>query len=221
LSEPERVRQAVLTSEAAVRLLNGEPGVGKTYFGCEIAENWLRNHRNKVLFLTFARNAVARIRQVYAARILDQMASERKQETFEFFKEGVRIETFAGFFWWLVESYGRYIGGGTNDRLWFMGSRSDSSIPIPPGYRPCTFDDVEADALTLVRIPEIRDLLSKLYPLVIIDEFQDVHDRLFDILCLLSYNARLVLLNGPGQCIYRSMKQFSPDSVLDPACSPR
>ena len=35
-------RQAALDSVAKVRLIEGAPGVGKTYFGCQLAQNELR-----------------------------------------------------------------------------------------------------------------------------------------------------------------------------------
>jgi len=69
-------RQAALDSVAKVRLIEGAPGVGKTYFGCQLAHNELQSRTvikksyQSILFLTFARNAVARIRQAYSEQTL-------------------------------------------------------------------------------------------------------------------------------------------------------
>ena len=101
-------RTKILKSAANVRLIEDEPGVGKTWFGCEVAQYELQNPalgvqpHQKILFLTFARNAVARIRDVFT----QQMHGDgEKAKTFAM---RVRIDTFCGFFWWLVEHYGRY-----------------------------------------------------------------------------------------------------------------
>lgn len=197
-----------------MRLIQGEPGVGKTWFGCELAQYELSNpslgvqRHKKILFLTFARNAVARIRQVFTQQTgLD----EKKGAEFR-----VQVETFAGFFWWLVESYGRYTRGGTTKRLWLIGSRRVANALVPSGYAGCTFDELEEKSLQLIRIQAVRRLMSEIYPLVIVDEFQDVHDRLFDIIGALGEKSRLVLLRGPGQCIYRELpgRVFNPDAVL-------
>ena len=64
-------RQAALESQSKVRLVTGAPGVGKTFFGCNVAEWELSSSQikispfQKIIFLTFARNAVARIREAY------------------------------------------------------------------------------------------------------------------------------------------------------------
>jgi DNA helicase-2/ATP-dependent DNA helicase PcrA len=208
-------RKEILKSDAMVRLVQGEPGVGKTWFGCELAQYELSNpslvvgRHQKILFLTFARNAVARIRQVFTKQTT---ADEKKKKEFT---KRVRIETFAGFFWWLVDSYGRYAKGGSTKRLWLIGSRRVSSIVIPSGYIGCTFDELEEIALRLVNIWAVRKLVSEIYPLVIVDEFQDVHERLFEIIAALGQESRMVLLRGQGQCIYRNLKQFDPEEILE------
>ena len=170
---PEKMdesRKRILESKARVRLIEGKPGVGKTWFGCELAHHELTHpalgvqSHQKILFLTFARNAVARIRQVFG----DQRLSDRTEA--DDLAKWVRIDTFCGFFWWLVESYGRYGLGGTSKRLWLIGSREVADAPIPDGYEGCTFDKVEVKSLELVQIQAMRKLISDMYPLMIIDE---------------------------------------------------
>ena len=220
----DSIRQSVLTSMAKVRLITGKPGVGKTYLGCEIAEYELCNinrsllPHQKILFLTFARNAVARIRQAYLERIsYDLTLSDRQKKARQsLFHERVCVNTFAGFYWWLVEAYGRYsYDDWAHQRPWFVGSRriSDHEV-VPHQYRGYTFDEIEQAAHSTLNVRGLRKLLSDLYPLIIIDEFQDVHDRLFEIITLLGGKSRLVLLRGPGQCIYQNLKHFEPETVL-------
>jgi DNA helicase-2/ATP-dependent DNA helicase PcrA len=126
----------------------------------------------------------------------------------------VRINTFHGFFWWLVESYSRYGPSGSTERPWLLGKKLIGLEFVPDGYRGYTFEAIEQSALRLLQIASIRYLISDLYPLLVIDEFQDVDDTLFDIIALLADKSKLVLLLGPGQCIYRGMKKFDPKEVL-------
>lgn len=214
------VREEILASTAPVRLVTGGPGVGKTYFGCELAERHLMSvdtaNRQKVLFLTFARNAVARIRQAYDQRILNDGGSgHTRRQRAEWLRDRIRLDTFAGFFWWVVENYGRYARGGSNLRPWLVGTHRVDGEMIPAGYEPYTFDVLEETALAVLRIAAVRGLVSAIYPLVIVDEHQDVHPRLQEIIALLGQGSRLVLLRGPSQCIYRGLKGFDPDAVLE------
>lgn len=199
-------RQNILFSSAHVRLIEGEPGAGKTWFGCQLANRELIEtipFHQKVLFLTFARNAVSRIREAYLTQFPDIKNYER-----------LRIDTFAGFFWWMVESYGRYSLNGILKRLWLCGSIKINGIIIPEGYEGVTFDAIEEKALELTQIKAIQILLSKIDPLIIVDESQDMSDRLSQIIINLAQKSRIVLLRGPGQCIYRNIYNFDPSSIL-------
>jgi len=213
----DALREQILQSDAKVRLIQGEPGVGKTWFGCQLAQHELDNpgmgvrSHQKVLFLTFARTAVARIREAFTRQ------ASLDEEKRKHFARRVRTGTFAGFFWWFVESYGRYVKeDGTTGRLWLIGSKRVAGIAIPSGYDGYTFDQLEERSLRLVQIPAVRRLISDVYPLVIVDEFQDVHDRLFTIIEAIGKGSRLALLRGPGQCIYRDLpgREFDPDAIL-------
>lgn len=199
-----------MESIAHSRLIQGKPGVGKTWFGCQLAQYEL-SHKigqdQKILFLTFARNAVARINEAFTKQITEK---ERKR-----IKKRLRIDTFAGFFWWLVESYGRYTKNGTSKHLWLVGSNKIEGMSIPEGYEGVTFDELEVIASKLLQIGVIGDLISDVYPLIIIDEFQDVSERLLNIIIGLGQKSKIVLLNGPGQCIYRNLYKFDPCKILE------
>lgn len=213
-------RQVVLNCTAKVRLITGKPGVGKTYFGCQIAKHAISHQdeigpQHRVLFLTYARNAVARIRQSLFAPV---GADETPSATYENqgrseLQNRIRLNTFHGFFWWLVECYGRYAQGGSRERPWLLGSRRIAD-DVPPGYRGYTFDEIVDLAHNTMEVKAVRDLVSSLYPLVVIDEFQDVEPTLFSVVALLGKESRLVLLSGPGQTIYRSLKAFNPEEVM-------
>lgn len=205
----DHVRRNILRSTAHVRLVEGEPGVGKTWFGCQLANYELTDvipHHQKVLFLTFARNAVARIRETF---------SRQFSESSEIVYKRLRIDTFAGFFWWFVESYGRYIHNGTLKRLWLLGSSRVETYSVPCGYEGIIFSEIEEKALEISKNELFQNLIFKIYPLIIVDEFQDVGERLFEIITNFGQKSRVVLLRGPGQCIYRSIYNFDPLYILE------
>ncbi|MBU3935791.1 AAA family ATPase, partial [Patescibacteria group bacterium] len=214
-------RQAALNSEARVRLIEGAPGVGKTYFGCQLAQYEFQAHRaikqsyQSVLFLTFARNAVARIRQAYLEQtcILQPGTIRRAVSTESPVASRVRIDTFAAFFWWLVDSYGRFAPGGSRLRPWFIGSRKTGADFVPEGHTGYTFDELKECARSILRVEAVQLLVSDVYPLVIVDEHQDIDLTLHKITVLLAKGSNLVLLRGPGQCIYRGLHKFNPDEV--------
>lgn len=220
-SKPDQ-RQAALNSVAKVRLIEGAPGVGKTYFGCQLAQYELQSHHaikesyQSVLFLTFARNAVARIRQAYLdqTRITKHGTIHRQPRGESDATSHVRIDTFAAFFWWLVDSYGRFVPGGSRLRPWFIGSRRSGADFVPDGHSGYTFEELKESARSILGIAAVQSLVSDIYPLVIVDEHQDIDLTLHEITVLLAKSSNLVLLRGPGQCIYRGLHKFDPDEVL-------
>lgn len=215
-------REAALNSPARIRLILGAPGVGKTYFGCELAQYELQTRcivkkpYQSVLFLTFARNAVARIRQAYVA----QAVAMRPGTTFRSLKNEkdlenrVRIDTFAAFFWWLVDSYGRFAPGGHCLRPWFIGAHRTGADFIPEGHIGYTFEELKEFARSILEVEAVQSLVSDVYPLVIIDEHQDIDLVLHEITILLARGSHLVLLRGPGQCIYQGLHKFDPNEVV-------
>lgn len=214
-------RTTALLSAAKVRLILGAPGVGKTYFGCEVAEHELDTSLSarpgRILFLTFARNAVARIRQSYLCHIAPSGSDAGNSGRLRRFSSRIELNTFAGFFWWLNEAYGRYAPGGAVGRPWLVASTRSADIPVPAGHVALDFEHLESEALGILSVPAVRRLISEVYPFIIVDEHQDVDTTLHDVLTLLGEESRLVLLHGEGQCIYGHMKHFDPGAMLEQA----
>ncbi|MCK4824196.1 UvrD-helicase domain-containing protein, partial [bacterium] len=107
-----------------------------------------------------------------------------------------------------------YAQGFSRRRPWLIGNSRTGSEIVPEQYKGYTFDELEQGALAVLQVNGIRSLISELYPLIIVDEFQDVDSPLFEIISLLGQGSRLVLLSGPGQCIYQGMKKFDPDAIM-------
>lgn len=200
---PKRVLDRIFASSSDSFLVTGAPGTGKTTLGCLLAASavergslGITGHKC-VLFLTFARNAVARIREALGRHLESPSAMS-------FADDRIRISTFHGFFWWLVDCYNRYTPSGSLQRPWLIGASRLSGIetPLPEGHRGFTFDELVEAALDTLGINAIRRLVSDVYPLVIVDEYQDVDERICSALRLLARDSRMVMLAGPGQAIY-------------------
>ena len=95
-----------------------------------------------------------------------------------------------------------------------IGSHKTGVDFVPEGHAGYTFDELKESARLILGVEAIQSLVSDLYPLVIIDEHQDIDLVLHEITVLLGKGSYLVLLRGPGQCIYRSLFKFDPDEVL-------
>lgn len=201
----------------------GAPGVGKTFFGCQLAVHELRSggvvrrSGQRVLFLTFARNAVAQIRKAYIDQSSSLEQAPPSGETVMTARDAmkrVRIDTFGAFCWWLVMAYARYLPDRGDEQPWLLGKQAVGGEHIPTGHVGYTFEQLHEVALAILEIPAVRSLVSDMYPVVIVDEHQDVDPVLHNILTLLCRESRGVLLRGPGQSVYGSMKAFDPEAIF-------
>lgn len=200
---PKEVLDRIFASSSSSFLVTGAPGTGKTTLGCSLAAGAVEHGLlgitgyKCVLFLTFARNAVARIREALGKHPKSPSAKS-------FADDRIHVSTFHGFFWWLVDRYNRYTPEGSLQRPWLIGTSRLPGIETPPpeGHRGFTFDELVEAALETLQITAIRRLVSRVYPLVIVDEYQDVDERICSALGLLARDSRMVMLAGPGQAIY-------------------
>jgi DNA helicase-2/ATP-dependent DNA helicase PcrA len=218
-------RQAILSSSAKVRVVLGAPGVGKTYFGCQLAGHEMRSRvivrrpGQRVLFLTYARNAVARIREAYAKQAEQGVPNPVSVTAIIAAGDAlqhVRIDTFGAFCWWLVTGYARYVPNRGKEQPWLLvGQQPVGGEYVPVGHTGYTFRQMYEEAGSVLGNPAVRSLVSDLYPLVIVDEHQDVDPLLHEIVKLLCEASHGVLLRGPGQSVYGSMMQFDPQQIYE------
>ena len=214
----EGQRPAVEAQEPAV-LITARPGRGKTTVALLFARRVLQRDQpdaikpsQHVLFLTFSRNAVYQIEQT-SGRVLDVESRAR-----------IRISTYHSFMWWLIQAFGRYNGlprrlgwmGATGERLCRRQAGGDQvgSYSLPEyaasSRGAISYGMFAPLALDLLRkSTTLRGLLHGLYPVVVVDEFQDTSDEQWEFVKLVSDGARLVCLADPDQMIFR----FSGASV--------
>jgi DNA helicase-2/ATP-dependent DNA helicase PcrA len=194
-------QRAAASSEAAVTLVLGGAGTGKTTAALWAARKALEAEGApdfaRALFLTFSRTAVEQI-------------ADRSQRVGEI-DNRVEISTFHAFALRMLRAFGAYAGRG----------RELPSIQTPTqrklfGADPdlLTYDELVPAAIALMRSSErIRSLVAERWPLVICDEFQDTSEDQWQLLTLLGDTARLVLLADPNQMIYTFVPGVGPERL--------
>lgn len=192
-------------------LVTGGPGSGKTTLALLKAQRHIASLEpgQEVLFLSFSRAAV---RQVLM-RCQDILtAGERRQIT---------VRTYHAFCMDILKSHGRLLNGRPPTVL-FPGpellakaqyngdwAAEVQRLAIEEGrYAFSTFAD-RAAAL-LARSSSVRELISEMYPIVILDEFQDTDNGQWALVQQLALNSTLVALADPDQRIFDYQADINP-----------
>ena len=211
--------KAFMASTGHVLCLGG-PGSGKTTIALlkaedEISKGVLRP-RQRILFLSFARATIARVEE-HAATLLQ---SDRRKE--------LEISTYHGFTWSILRSHGYLLTSSKPIKL------------LPPAESAAALSKLENDedklaekirlfheegrldfdlfarltAELLIRSNSLRELVSRTYPIIILDEFQDTDSHEWGLIKLLGIESRLIALADPEQRIYE-FRGASPTRIPD------
>lgn len=205
-------------------LVTGGPGSGKTTISilkaARIAEQYLRPGQ-KVLFLSFARATVS--------RVLEAIEYEQKIPPDQ--KRHIDVETYHSFFWRILKAHGYLIGLPRRLSILTPPGEAIALSEIRSGFpaRNLTDEqktarkaDEEAErgrlATTDGRVcfaffasyigdilhgsERIRKLLATMYPVIILDEFQDTNAEQWRVVHALGKFSTLVSLADPEQRIY-------------------
>lgn len=207
-------------------LVLGGPGSGKTTVailkaGKLVVEPALQPSR-RVLFLSFARSAVARIMEV-----LDQSEQGSGQA-----KHHIEVETYHAFFWRLIKSQGYLLGLPRRLELLTPAAEAVALAPIRKDYpRDSKLSDDQRQEKTARELAErirlsqnegkvcfdlfaelggqilqgsmkIQTLVSEAYPTIILDEFQDTNPGQWRVVQALGQGSQLIALADPAQRIY-------------------
>lgn len=197
-------------------LVTGGPGSGKTTVSilkaAAIADQGLRLGQ-KILFLSFARATVSRVIE----------AIEHEQKIPREKKRHIDVETYHSFFWRILKAHGYLVGLPRRlniltppaEAIALSGIRRDSST----GDKR-TREDAERSRLSRIEgrvcfdmfAPyvgdilcgslRVRKLISTMYPVIILDEFQDTNAGQWRVVQSLGEFSALIALADPEQRIF-------------------
>lgn len=203
--ELDDTRQAILASTGHV-LIEGGPGCGKTTIALLKALNTLDSleEGQRVLFLSFSRAAVR--------QITDRMGSLFGRSA----RARLEVRTFHAFFLELVRSHGRLLTGRPASfiapdrerelRADFGGDKDAWTAEcrrMAAEESRYVFDLLAATAATLLEDSSaVRALYSSIYPLVIVDEFQDTNIDQWRAVRALGQASTVICLADPDQRIF-------------------
>ena len=217
----EDPRESVLKAEGHVLVVGGA-GSGKTTIalrkGIKRIESGLLPGQS-VLFLSFSRAAVARISE--ASKVEASFENRRR----------LHIQTFHSFCWSLVRSHGYLLGAPQKIKIL---PPQDEKV-LSNGAKPRTPEWTEWDAERrrlfhdegklvfdlfapkagdlLARSSLIRNLVARLYPLVIVDEAQDTGPDAWRCIELLAPLVQVVCLADLDQQIFDHLPGIGPERI--------
>lgn len=199
--------KALLASKGHVVCLGG-PGSGKTTIALLKAEDELSQGLlepgQRILFLSFARATIARVEEHAASIVRTE------------YRKGLEISTYHGFTWSILRSHGYLLTPTTPIKL------------LPPADSAAALSEIDSDedkliekkrlfyeqgrldfdlfaglaAELLSRSANLRKLVSRTYPIIILDEFQDTDSNEWELIKALGIDSRLIALADPEQRIY-------------------
>lgn len=205
-------------------LVTGGPGSGKTTISilkaAQIAE-WDLRPGQKILFLSFARATVSRVVE----------AIEYEQQIPPAQKRLIDVETYHSFFWRILKAHGYLIGLPRRLFILTPPGEAIALSAARSGFPVRNLTDVQKAAKKTAEETErarlatedgrvcfdlyapyvgdllhgsarIRRLIASMYPVIILDEFQDTNEAQWRVVQALSEVCRLIALADPEQRIY-------------------
>lgn len=205
-------------------LVTGGPGSGKTTVSilkaARLAKEWLRPGE-RILFLSFARATVSRVVQAIEHEHGMQPAQ----------KSCIDVDTYHAFFWRIIRTHGYLVGlprrltvlTASAEAIALSETRSRfPSRNLTPEQKAAKAAAEEGERLRLAvaegRVcfdlyapyagdilhgsERIRRLMRAMYPVIVLDEFQDTNGPQWRVVQALGAFCRLVALADPEQRIY-------------------
>jgi len=205
-------------------LVTGGPGSGKTTISIIKAAQVAKQHirpGQKVLFLSFARATVSRVVE----------AIEYEQKIPVATKCLIDVDTYHAFFWRILKTHGYLIGLPRRLSILTPPNEAIVLSGIRSGYPTRKLSDEQKIAKKAAETAErtrlatnegrmcfdlfapyvgdilhgserIRRLVATMYPIIILDEFQDTNDAQWRVVQALGEFCRLIALADPEQRIY-------------------
>ncbi|QDI83654.1 ATP-dependent helicase [Methylorubrum populi] len=207
------------------QLVVGGPGSGKTTVSilkaAKIAREKLRPGQ-RILFLSFARATVSRVFEA-----IDDEKSITKEEN-----KRIEVDTYHSFFWRILKAHGYLVGFPRRITIMTPPNEAIALSAIRSGFKAPSKLSVEEKAQKLAleaaermrlateegkvcfdlfaeRVAvllhgsaKVRELISTMYPFIILDEFQDTNAEQWRAVKAIGTTSRLIALADPEQRIF-------------------
>ncbi|MFC7693779.1 UvrD-helicase domain-containing protein [Paeniroseomonas aquatica] len=207
------------------QLVVGGPGSGKTTVSilkaAKIAREKLRPGQ-RILFLSFARATVSRVFEA-----IDEQQSVTKEE-----KRRIEVDTYHSFFWRILKAHGYLVGfprrmtilTPPNEAIALSTIRSafkaqsklsdeekaqKAALEVAERMRLATEEGkvcfelfAERVAILLHGSAKVRELVSTMYPFIVLDEFQDTSAQQWRVVEAIGNSSTLIALADPEQRIF-------------------
>ena len=218
-------REQLLSSTNHLIVLGG-PGSGKTTIALLKSNREIRvlSNGQKILFLSFARSTVARVLEG-ASEMIDKDSLK-----------SIEISTYHSFFWNILRSHGYLLNKNYPFKLLSPASEAVRMAQIKSSKdrkteRERIFKNEGVLVFDLFAIltgelilksRRLRKIISRAYPVIVVDEFQDTNIEEWKVIKLLGERSRIIALADAGQQIYsfrgadparigQFIQKFNPD----------
>lgn len=188
-------------------LIEGGPGSGKTTIALLKAKQLIDDGHlkpfQKILFLSFARATISRVEEQAKSIITNTH------------KKSIEINTYHGFAWSVIKSYGYLLGKHRSYKIITPPNLSARTAALNDdeknGFSRLLFEeegiicfDLFAEITTsiLERSSKIRSIFAHAYPFIIVDEFQDTDEQEWKLIKLLGEKSKIMALADLDQRIY-------------------
>lgn len=224
-----------ILNDFGYQLITGEPGSGKTTISILKAIQWIERIESyqKILFLSFARASVARVIEAINERKLIDNDSKKR----------IEVDTYHAFFWRILKTHGYLLGLPRNLMILSPSNEAIALSNIRNSYgKSKDISEIERHERELrekeviknialekgeiafdlfagyvfqllIESEKIRRLVSSIYPIIILDEFQDTNLDQWDVIRCLGENSLIIALADPEQRIFEFLGA-DPERIL-------